>query len=33
MLKKMSLSIIVLWPLLLSANPKPFDLEINKKIS
>ncbi len=30
MLKKMSLSIIVLWPLLLSANPKPFDLEINK---
>ncbi len=30
MFKKISLSILFLSPLLLSANPKPFDLEINK---
>ncbi len=30
MLKKISLSILLLCPLLLSANPKPFELEINK---
>ena len=30
MLKKISLSILLLSPLLLSANPKPFELEINK---